>query len=146
MAWDKNRPYAPFWNRTDWCAENYGSMDSYGDSMDVTIEMIDTMYAEGVYVPPMRKGWNRKTERWEDFPPSYVWRPFREVPLRLHLDHFEQRRAAGIFWWRDDSDKRYPMFAKEFNRLVEEGHLAATVDGVWSAEKRGANYGIRLVR
>lgn len=146
MAWDKNRPYAPFWNRTDWCAENYDSMDSYGDSMDVTTEMIDTMYAEGVYVPPMRKGWNRKTERWEDFPPSYVWRPFREVPLRLHLDHFEQRRAAGIFWWRDDSDKRYPMFAKEFNRLVGEGKLASVIDGVWSTEKRGANYGIRLVR
>ena len=58
MAWDKDRPYAPFWNRTDWCAEDYGSMDSYGNGDDVTSEMIDAMYAEGVYVPPMRKGWN----------------------------------------------------------------------------------------
>ena len=146
MAWDKDRPYAPFWNRTDWCAENYGSMDSYGDSMDVTSEMIDAMYADGVYTPPMVKRWNRKTEQYEDCQPSYVWRPFKEVPLTLRLDRFEQRRAAGVFWWKDDDGKRYPMFAKEFNRLVEEGHLAATIDGVWSAEKRGANYGIRLVR
>lgn len=92
-----------------------------------------------------QKRWNRKTERWEDFPPSYVWRPFREVPLVLRLDRFEQRRAAGIFWWRDEEGKRYPMFAKEFNRLVGEGLLAASIDGVWSAEKRGANYGVRLV-
>lgn len=145
MAWDKNRPYAPFWNRTDYLARDYGSMDSYGNGYEVTAEMIDAMYADGIYVPPMRKGWNRKTEQWEDFPPCYVWRPFREVPLTLRLDRFEHRRAAGIFWWRDEEGKRYPMFAAEFNRLVSEGHLAAVIDGRWSAEKRGANYGVRLV-
>lgn len=146
MAWDKDRPYAPFWNRKDIYSKDYGCMSNYGDGMDVTTEMIDTMYAEGVYVPPMVRYMSRITEQYEERPPSYVWRPFREVPLRLHLDHFEQRRAAGIFWWRDEDGKRYPMFATEFNRLVSEGHIAATIDGVWSAEKRGANYGISLVR
>lgn len=146
MAWDKDRPYAPFWNRTDWRAEDYGSMDSYGNGDEVTSEMIDAMYAEGVYTPPMVKRWNRKTEQYEECPPSYVWRPFKEVPLRLRLDRFERLRAACIFWWRDDSDKRYPMFAKEFNRLVGEGKLASVIDGVWSTEKRSVNYGIRLVR
>lgn len=145
MAWDKGRPYAPFWNRTDFYPQDYGSMDSYGNGDEVTTEMIDAMYTYGMYEGPWTKRWNRKTEQWEECPPSYVWRPFREVPLRLHLDRFEQRRAAGIFWWHDDSDKRYPMFAKEFNRLLDEHLLAQTIAGKWSAEKRGANYGIRLV-
>ena len=145
MAWDKDRPYAPFWNRTDYRLQFFGSMDNYGNGDDVTAEMIDTMYSEGVYVPPMIQGWNRKTEQWEDFPPTHVYKPFKDVPLKLHLDRFEQRRAAGIFWWRDDDGHMYPMFAAEFNRLVSEGHLAAVIDGRWSAEKRGANYGVRLV-
>lgn len=145
MAWDKNRPYAPFWNRKDYLARDYGSMDNHARGMEVTTEMIDVMYSDGVCEPPMEHRWNRKTEQYEDCPPSYVWRPFREVPLKLRLDRFEQRRAAGIFWWRDEEGKRYPMFAMEFNRLVSEGYLAAVIDGIWSAEKRGANYGIRLV-
>lgn len=145
MAWDKNRPYAPFWNRRDYLAQNYGSMNSYGNGDEVTTEMIDAMYSYGVYEGPWIRRWNRKTEQWEECPPSYVWRPFKEVPLKLRLDRFEQRRAAGIFWWRDEEGKRYPMFATEFNRLVSEGYLAAVIDGIWSAEKRGANYGISLV-
>lgn len=69
MAWDKDRPYAPFWNRTDWRAEDYGSMDSYGNGDEVTTEMIDAMYADGVYTPPMVKRWNRKTKQYEECPP-----------------------------------------------------------------------------
>lgn len=145
MAWDKDRPYAPFWNRTDVWPERYGSMDSYGNGDEVTTDMIDAMYTYGVYEGPMVKRWNRKTEQYEECPQSYVWRPFREVPLTLRLDRFEQRRAAGVFWWKDEDGKRYPMFAKEFNRLVCEGKLALTIAGKWSAEKRGANYGVRLV-
>lgn len=145
MAWDKDRPYAPFWNRTDFYPQNYGSMDSYGNGENITPEIIDIMYANGVYAPPDVKRWNRKTEQYEDCPPSYVWRPLKEVPMTLTLYHFEQRRAAGIFWWKDENGKSYPMFATEFNRLVSEGKLAQVIDGAWSAEKRGANYGIRLV-
>ena len=146
MAWDKNRPYAPFYNRTDYCPQNFGSMDSYGNGEEVTVEMIDAMYTYGVYEGPWTKRWNRKTEQWEECPPSYVWCPFKDVPLTLRLDRFEQRRAAGIFWWKDGDGRSYPMFAKEFNRLVGDGLLAASIDAVWSAEKRGDNYGIKLVR
>lgn len=145
MAWDKERPYAPFLNRDGWFGEVRGSMDNYGSGREVTEDMIDQMYADGEYVLPNEKRWNRKTEQYEECPPTYVWRPFKEVELALRLDRFEQRRAAGIFWWKDGDGKMYPMFAKEFNRLVSEGHLAAVIDGTWSAEKRGANYGVRLV-
>lgn len=145
MAWDKDRPYAPFWNCTDYLAQDYGSMDSYGSGEDITAENIDVIYAAGEYLPT-RERWNSTTAQWEDYPSSYVWRPFREVALKLRLDRFEQRRAAGIFWWRDEDGHKYPMFAKEFNRLAKEGLLSLVIDGVWSAEKRGANYGIRLVR
>ena len=145
MAWNKDRPYAPFWNLTDVWPERYGSMDSYGNGENITPEIIDIMYTNGVYAPPDVKRWNRKTEQYEDCPPSYVWRPFKEVPMTLTLDHFEHRRAAGIFWWVDADGRRYPMFATEFNRLLDEGKLAQVIAGTWSAEKRGANYGIRLV-
>lgn len=73
MAWDKNRPYAPFWNRTDYYPQDFGSMDSYGNGAEVTVEMIDAMYTYGVYEGPWTKRWNRKTEQWEECPPSYVW-------------------------------------------------------------------------
>lgn len=145
MAWDKDRPYAPFWNRTDIWQERFDSMDSYGNGENITPEKIDIMYANGVYVPPDVKRWNRKTEQYEDYAPSYVWRPFKEVHMTLTLDHFEHRRAAGIFWWVDTDGRRYPMFATEFNRLLDEHLLAQVITGTWSAEKRGANYGIRLV-
>ena len=131
MAWDKDRPYAPFWNRSDVWQERFGSMDSYGNGEDIRPEIIDEIYAKGEYVCDRR--------------PSYVWRPLKEVPMTLTLDHFEQRRAAGIFWWVDVYSRRYPMFATEFNRLLDEGKLAQVIKGTWSAEKRGANYGIRLV-
>lgn len=145
MAWDKGRPYAPFWNNTDVWPERYGSMDSYGNGENITPEMIDAMYTYGMYEGPWVKRWNRKTEQYEDCPPSYVWRPFKEVPMTLTLDHFEHRRAAGVFWWKDEDGKSYPMFATEFNRLLDEHLLAQVIVGKWSAEKRGANYGIRLV-
>lgn len=131
MAWDKDRPYAPFWNRSDVWPERFGSMDSYGNGEDITSEIIDEIYAKGEYVC--------------DYRPSYVWRPLKEVPMTLTLDHFEQRRAAGIFWLVDADGRRYPMFATEFNRLLDEHLLARVISGTWSAEKRGANYGIRLV-
>lgn len=144
MAWDRNRPYAPFCNENMYrqCRD---SMDNYGNGENITEEKIDAMYADGVYVPPMEKRWNRKTEQYEDRPPRYVWRPFKEVPLLLRLAYFEHRRAAGIFWWKDEEGRKYPMFAAEFNRLAEEGKLNGVIDGVWSAQKRGANYGIELV-
>lgn len=145
MAWDKDRPYAPFWNRTDYLPQEFGSMDNYGNGEDITPEMIDAMYTYGVYEGPWTKYFNRKTEQYEERPPSYVWKPLKDVRMTLTLDHFEQRRAAGIFWWTDVHGRRYPMFATEFNRLLEKGMLTQVIDGTWSAEKRGANYGIRLV-
>lgn len=140
MAWDKNRPFAPFWKRTDWRAEDYGSMCFYDDNelywfSEKAIDQI----------------WDGEQPTYEAYDGSvmaidnYEYRPFKDVPLLLTLSHFEQRRAAGIFWWEDNDGHKYPMFAAEFNRLIEAGY-GVTIDGVWSAEKRGANYGIRLVR
>ncbi len=126
MAWDKNRPYAPFWDRTDSLAERYGSMESYDDVWPpIDKDDIDRIWAGEEVVRD-----------------SYRYRPFKEVRLRLRLKEFEARRAAGVFWWTDDQGKAYPMFATEFNRLVSNGFLRLEMDGLWSAEKRGANYGI----
>lgn len=139
MAWDKSRPFAPFWKRTDFRPEDCGSMCFYDDAPYwFGNESIDQI-------------WNGEQPTHEAYGgevvgiPNYEYRPFKEVPLLLTLSHFEQRRAAGIFWWEDNDGHKYPMFAAEFNRLIEAGYDVA-IDGVWSAEKRGANYGIRLVR
>jgi hypothetical protein len=145
MAWDKDRPYAPFWNHTDVWPERYGSMDSYGNGDEVTAEMIDAMYADGVYIPPMVKRWNRKTEQYEECHPSYVWRPFKEVELTLTFCEYTRGRSSTVFWWKDDEGHKYPMFVMEVERLLLEDKLRKTISGKWSAEKRGANYGIRLV-
>lgn len=144
MAWDKDRPYAPFWNRTDIWADDYGSMDSYGNGMDITDEMIATMYSDGVYTPPNTKRWNRKTDQYEDCPPSYVYRPFKNVELTLTFCKYTRGRSSTVFWWQDDEGHKYPMFVMEAVRLLSKDEMRRTITGTWSAEKRGANYGVRL--
>ena len=54
MAWDRNRPYAPFCNE-DMYWQCRDSMDSYGNGETITEEKIDAMYVDGVYVPQMEK-------------------------------------------------------------------------------------------
>ncbi len=131
MAWDKNRPYAPFWNRKDLQADTYGSMELY-DAAWAPIqkkEDIDRIWAGEEVVSH-----------------TCVYRPVKDVRLRLRLKRFEAHRAAGVFWWADEQGKSYPMFATEFNRLVSDGTFRLELDGYWSAMKRGANYGIALTR
>ena len=36
------------------------------------------------------------------------------------------------------------MFAGEIDRLIKDGMISNKICGLWSAEKRGQNYGIRL--
>lgn len=74
-----------------------------------------------------------------------VFRPFRQVDLTLTFTKYTRGRSATIFWWEDEEGRSYPMFCMEVERLLNEDMLRKTISGKWSAEKRGANYGIRLV-
>ena len=127
MAWDKNRPYFPL--------EDNGEIDDYDWGFPPSAKDIETMYHDGRAQVRSRHG-NKKT-----------FIPFKEVRLKLYIDHFMQRRAAGTLWWRDEEGRKYPMFMAEFNRILEENELLQIpIDGVWSAQKRGSNYGIQLIK
>ncbi len=139
MAWDNDRPYAPFWNNQGYRTDVFGSMDNYGDGTDITFPDIDTIYDKGEYVPHRMDGHGNLT------PSHYAYRPFKEVELELSLVRYEPRRANGTFWWADDDGRQFPMFAREFNRLLNLGLFERTIEGRWSAQKLGLDYGIRLV-
>lgn len=135
MAWDKDRPIAPF------CV--YGEKTlAYADGkreymMQFTYEKpseenIDEAWKSGsVVVVPYEDGWE-----------GIEFRPFKEVELNLTYAGCKGKR--NTFWWRDGNGVDYPMFVEEIDRLLEMGLLSRTMGGVWSAEKRGQNYGIRL--
>jgi hypothetical protein len=49
--------------------------------------------------------------------------------------------------WADEDGNGYYMFSNAFSELNEKYHeYTVPIDGYWSAEKRGQNYGIYLVR
>jgi hypothetical protein len=64
--------------------------------------------------------------------------------VKLTYETFCRGRSAVTFLWRDENNVRYPMFAAEVDRLLRGGLLGNTIHGRWSAQKRGANYGISL--
>jgi hypothetical protein len=151
MAWDDDRPYAPFYlgegsrpnpDRTRLERLEYerrtGDMVEHVDT-NPGKDDIDAMYA-GAHVP----AWTY--DRWRDYETDYAFRPFREVRLKLRLAGFSPRRSAGTFMFEDEHGRAYPMTAGEFNRLCEDGVLSSEIDGFWSAVKRGRTYGVTLVR
>ena len=132
MAWDNDRPYAPFCvfgeNTTFYKRGERECMEPYAYSTP-TEEDIDRMYDSGSI----------------SCDSSIIeFRPFKDVELTLTYETYTRGRSAVTFYWRDENNVRYPMFAKEIDRLLHEGLLKNTIHGCWSAEKRGANYGIRL--
>jgi len=137
MAWDSDKPIAPF------CVYKEGTifydrgervwMETFVDYTTSESD-IEKIYARGVV--PLDELTNRHT--------SIEFRPFRNVELNLTYDGFERGRSAITFWWRDENGCRYPMFAAELDRLIKNGVISNKIGGLWSAEKRGQNYGIRL--
>ena len=128
MAWNKDRPYFPL--------KDGGEIDDYDWGYTPTSEDIDAIYRDGKAQVQMMYG--SKTTK------TFI--PFKEVRLKLYADHFMQRRAAGTLWWRDEEGHSYPMFMSEFNRILKENELLQIPsDGIWSAQKRCANYGIQLI-
>jgi len=136
MAWDKDRPYAPFilennhWNGG--VTPTAGSMDSWTLNVPSKHD-IDRIWA-GETVDGNKGSGHSRT----------VFRPFKDVELTLTYAGFSKGRSAVIFWWTDEDGRYYPMFCAELDRLMKDGIVSKVMSGVWSAEKRSANYGIRL--
>lgn len=122
MAWNKNKPYAPFYAN--------GDMSNYGHD-PITKADLDIIYANGGYQP-------RKQSL--TYNPSFIYRPFKNVHLKLHLVS-----VGEPIWLKDEENHEYPMFQEEFNRILHIGRFSGTVEGEWSVEKRGQHYGIILM-
>lgn len=131
--WDTERPYAPFLtygeNTVFYARGERECMESYAYTTP-SDEDIDRIYESGS-IP--------------DKTPGVELRPFRNVELTLTYETFYRGRSAVTFLWRDENNVQYPMFAAEVDRLLRGGLLGNTIHGRWSAQKRGANYGIALV-
>lgn len=135
MAWDKNRPVAPFTTFKEgtifYERGEREQMDSFSYIVP-TIEDIETLWeCDGV------------TPRKCDLS-GVEFRAFKNVELSLSYDGFDRGRSGITFYWRDEKNTRYPMFAAELDRLIKKGIISNKIGGLWSAEKRGQNYGIRL--
>ena len=135
MAWDKDRPYAPlvmFKEGTDlYKRGERGCMCSYS-YYTPSEDDIDYIYKHGCLK--------------EDELYGREFRPFKEVELTLTYETYVRGRSAVTFYWRDENNVQYPMFGKELDRLIHAGLIGRVIHGIWSAEKRGQNYGVRLVR
>ena len=139
MAWDKERPYAPFTVFPENCiAYKQGErvcMESFA-YLTLSKDDIDKVWKNGgaTYRELCGKdGWN-----------SLEFRPFKNVLLELTYETYGRGRSGITFHWRDTNNTRYPMFATEIDRLIKSGMISNKITGLWSAEKRGQNYGIRL--
>jgi hypothetical protein len=75
-----------------------------------------------------------------------IWKPNEEVELTLHYEGFGRGKSSVTFYWADDDGHGYPMFVKDVDELLRQNIGASSVRGVFTYVKRGANYGIKLLR
>lgn len=139
MAWDSEKPYAPFtvykegtifYNRGE-----RETMESFAFYTPTEKDIDDIWDKKVIPYSELRHG--------TDYP-CLEFRAFRNVELNLTYEEFGRGRSSVLFWWRDENGCRYPMFIKEVDRLIKDGIMSNKLGGLWSAEKRGANYGIKL--
>ncbi len=63
------------------------------------------------------------------------------------IDHMEVGRSSKIIVLRPNlSDRAYPMFIKDLVEFIQNSDLIenGVIKGVWTASKRGKNYGIKV--
>lgn len=83
------------------------------------------------------------------------WRKIEPFSGFMFFDDWERGRSAVRLWWRDQDGHKYPMFMKDFADILHAGKIGSSamngkptgssVFGFWTVQKRGANYGIRLL-
>ena len=87
----------------------------------------------------------------QQYPAHYVdgfrWEDNREFEETLTLTGYSRGRSAAGFEFRDSQGKCYYMFLTDMVELVTGNVLDhGKITGTWTFCKRGANYGVRLVR
>jgi hypothetical protein len=68
----------------------------------------------------------------------------------MRYEGYGRGRSAIIFNWIDtETGLRYPMFVSDMDELLQAAVFvpaSTCVRGAWEISKRGANYGIRLLK
>lgn len=141
MAWDRKRPVAPFQvhgeNTIAYKDGEPERMESFA-YLTLTDDDIDRIWSCGKATYQELCG--------KDGYKGLEFRAFKDVELGLTYDGFGRGRSGITFYWRDERNVSYPMFAAEIDRLIKSDMISNKIGGLWSAEKRGQNYGIRLER
>ena len=141
MAWDRERPYAPFTVfKKGTVFYDRGERERMESFSYVTPDEkdIETIYDKQAVSCSELLGRQ-----------AYVgmeFRPFKGVEMELEYETFGRGRSSITFYWRDKDGTQYPMFATEIDKLIKNGIISNRICGLWSAEKHGQNYGIRLDR
>ena len=138
MAWDRKRPYAPFTVYKEgtimYGRGARGRMESFS-YVTLSKEDIGKVWESGAV---------KCSELVDGASESCEFRAFKDVELELEYVTFERGRSGISFIWKDGSGTEYPMFATEVDRLIRSGMMSRKIRGLWSAEKRGQNYGVML--
>lgn len=79
-------------------------------------------------------------------PDGTVWKPNEEIYLRLHYDGYARGRSAVTFYWKDSDGHRYPMFLTDMDDILKRNIGVSSLYGIFTYVKRGANYGIKLLK
>jgi hypothetical protein len=75
-----------------------------------------------------------------------IWKPNEEIYLRLHYDGYGRGRSSVTFYWKDDNGHRYPMFLTDMNDLLKQNVGVSNIYGIFTYVRRGANYGVKLLK
>ena len=77
---------------------------------------------------------------------DFKWFDLEPFDSEMVIEDYERGRSAARFIARDtESDIRYPVFLTDMMDLIPL-MVNGRVSGKWEAKKRGANYGIRIVK
>jgi len=90
-----------------------------------------------------------KDGNWQAFPMHYNtdrWVNVLPWVSRMTIDGMRTGRSSKVVVLKDDAGVTYPMFVADLVKGIQEGTLnidKGTITAVWTASKRGANYGIK---
>jgi hypothetical protein len=71
------------------------------------------------------------------------------LELTLELITWGRGRSAVTFTWCEpgNEERQFPMFASDlFDLLCQHAPVPRVIRGLWQVQKKGENYGIRLVK
>lgn len=79
------------------------------------------------------------------FEKSLEWRPNTIFWARLKFIGIQQGRSRVNGLFEDTTGTRYNVFLRDFEALIPQLDRGL-IEGTWTFAKRGANYGLTLVR